>query len=98
MERPRRIPEKATPWDSDYLLPEEEFSVTLSEPGVYDFYCIPHEHAGMVGRIVVGEPPAQGWIDGAQEAGDLQPLPEVALAAFPSVEEIMRKGEIRRTS
>lgn len=97
MDRPRRIPEKATPWDSDYLLPDETFSVTLTEPGVYDFYCIPHEHAGMVGRIVVGEPPAQGWVDPANEAaGDLLPLPEAALKAFPAVEEILRQGSVRR--
>ena len=55
-DRPLRIPEAAEPWNSDYLLPNESFSVTLTAEGVYDFYCIPHEHAGMVGRIVVGRP------------------------------------------
>ena len=55
-ERPLRIPEGAEPWNSDYLLPNESFSVTLKVEGVYDFFCVPHEHAGMVGRIIVGQP------------------------------------------
>jgi len=91
-ERPLRIPERAEPWNSDYLLPEESFSVTLTVEGVYDFYCIPHEHAGMVGRIIVGNagsPPPDG--------STAQALPEIALQAFPSIDEIMRKGIVRRT-
>ena len=91
-DRSRRIPLDAQPWDSGYLLPDESFSVTLTVPGVYDYYCIPHEMAGMVGRFVVGEPP-QHWVETASsDAG----LPEAALQAFPSVEEIMRKGVVRR--
>lgn len=31
----------------------ENFSVTLTEPGTYRYFCIPHEETGMVGRIVV---------------------------------------------
>ena len=88
--RPRRIPTAARPWDSDYLMPGEAFEVMLTEPGVYDFYCVPHEHAGMVGRIVVGAVPPdwRGW-----PAGD---LPQVALAAFPSAETIAAQGSVRR--
>lgn len=96
LDRPRRMPAKAKPWDSDYLLPDETFSMTLHEEGVYDYYCVPHEHAGMVGRIIVGEPKADGWMDARQD-GDFEPVPEVALSAFPSVEKIMRDGIVRRT-
>ena len=32
------------------------FTVT----GVYDYFCIPHEEAGMVGRIIVGSPTSAG--------------------------------------
>ena len=32
--------------------------MTFTVEGVYDYYCVPHEHAGMVGRIVVGTPAA----------------------------------------
>ena len=83
-----RIPEAAEPWNSDYLLPDQSFSIVLSVPGVYDYYCVPHEHAGMVGRIVVSdgsqpisEPPAGG-------------APEEAEKVFPSVEDIVRAGRV----
>jgi len=56
--KPLRIPRGAAPWDSGYLMPGESYEVTLTTPGVYDYYCVPHEFAGMVGRIVVGEPDA----------------------------------------
>lgn len=91
-DKPRRIPSAAQPWNSDYLLPEEDFSVTLTEPGVYDYFCIPHEQAGMVGRIVVGTPQPGDWRGAPQaDAG----VPEAALRAFPSVEEIMAKGIVK---
>jgi plastocyanin len=89
--RPLRIPEAALPWNSDYLMPGESFAVELTEPGVYDYFCVPHEHAGMVGRIVVGDPaPGQG----ERPAGD---LPEAALGAFPPVDAILRSGRIGRS-
>lgn len=91
-ERPLRIPEGAEPWNSDYLLPDESFSVTLTVEGVYDFFCVPHEHAGMVGRIIVGRPSGQH----PAEAVGGQPTPEIALRALPSVDEIMRRGVIKR--
>jgi len=91
-DRPRRIPEDAQPWDSDYLLPGDSFSVTLTVAGVYDYYCVPHEMAGMVGRIVVGAPPP-GWMETNSSDGG---LPDAALQAFPPVEDIMMKGVVRR--
>ena len=91
-ERPLRMPKAAKSWDSDYLLPNESFSVTFTEQGVYDYFCIPHEHAGMVGRIIVGEPEMHGWTELVGTNGD---LPEVALKAFPMVEDIMTKGIVR---
>ncbi|WP_201861373.1 plastocyanin/azurin family copper-binding protein [Microvirga soli] len=96
-ERPQRIPEGAEPWDSDYLLPNESFSVTLTVEGVYDFYCVPHEHAGMVGRIIVGQPGRSPAASVSAQAAGGEPLPEIALQAFPSIDEIMRRGVVRRT-
>ena len=32
----------------------ESFEHTFTAEGVYHYYCIPHEGAGMVGAIVVG--------------------------------------------
>lgn len=91
MERPRRIPDGAEPWDSGFLLPGESFEVTLTQPGVYDFYCLPHEHAGMVGRIVVGRPGDAGWQDRTEAPSD---LPEAALTGFPPVAEIIARGRV----
>ncbi|CAG0949043.1 plastocyanin [Rhizobiaceae bacterium] len=90
-DRPQRIPEGATPWDSGFLLPGEAFEVRLTVPGVYDYYCIPHEHAAMVGRIVVGRPGDHGWLGAAVGAGD---LPDVALIGFPAVEAILGAGRV----
>ena len=93
-DRPRRIPNGAKSWNSDYLLPEESFSVTFKQPGVYDYFCVPHEHAGMVGRIVVGSPQPPGWV---MAGGSTQGMPQEALLAFPSIEDIMQNGSVRRT-
>lgn len=90
-DRARRIPALATPWDSDFLLPDESFEVTLTVPGVYDYYCIPHEMAGMVGRIVVGQPGDAGWEGPSADTDDISPE---ALAALPSVDDILAQGRI----
>lgn len=96
-----RIPQSAQPWDSDILLtqaprPGSSFEHVFAVPGVYDYFCKPHEMNGMVGRIVVGDPgdgpatkpfgyaPSERW----------QPVPEAARKAFPSVDEIMREGTV----
>jgi plastocyanin len=47
-----RIPRGA----SSEVLPGEDFEVTLAAEGVYDCVCAPHEHAGMVGRLIVVQP------------------------------------------
>ena len=65
----------------------------LTAEGVYDYYCVPHEDAGMVGRIFVGDPDADTWMRDPGVGGD---LPDVALNAFPTVAEIMGKGIVRR--
>lgn len=94
-----RLPEEAEPWDSDYLLPDETFSVTLTREGVYDYFCIPHEMAGMVGRIVVAQPGGAGaQKPDPQAPGAGEPrLPEAAERGFPSVGEIIRAGVVHRT-
>src|SRR5829696_8926632 len=77
-DRPLRIPRGAEPWTSDYLLPTETFSVTLTVEGVYDYFCIPHEHAGMVGRIVVarsGDEPIAGRRRNPAHSGDRAACP-----------------------
>ncbi|MCW2240075.1 plastocyanin/azurin family copper-binding protein [Azospirillum canadense] len=82
-----RIPNGAAPWNSDYLLPDQSFDLRLTTFGVYDYFCIPHEEAGMVGRIVVG-PLDRGPSD--------RDWPETARGQLPTPEEIVRRKVIRR--
>nr|WP_165196446.1 plastocyanin/azurin family copper-binding protein [Pseudohalocynthiibacter aestuariivivens] len=90
-DRARRIPKAAAPWDSGFLLPDESFEVTLTVPGVYDYYCIPHEMAAMVGRIVVGQPGDPGWQFPNPDTDDIAPE---ALTALPTVETILTYGRV----
>jgi plastocyanin len=91
-----RIPEGAEPWDSGFLInPGSHFEVTLTVPGVYDYFCAPHEAAGMVGRLVVGRPAGPGtlpfdYFKGQPGTEAWKPVPRPAQAAFPSVDAIMR--------
>lgn len=39
--------------DRGVLGADEEFTHEFTMPGTYDYYCIPHENAGMLGKIVV---------------------------------------------
>jgi len=93
--RSRRVPMHANPLSSDYLLPDGDFTVMLSEPGVYDYYCRPHEHAGMVGRIVVGDLRAKDWWQTSLLKSDPN-LPKAAMDVFPSIAEIVKKRFVRR--
>ena len=47
------IPEGAEPFRSQI---DEDFTVTLTEPGLYGIKCSPHFSMGMVMLIEVGEP------------------------------------------
>jgi plastocyanin len=97
---PLRIPERATPWDSGFLVnPGNHFDVTLTEPGVYDYYCMPHEGAGMVGRIVVGSSPGLSarpfdYWEGQPGTESWHHVPAVARAAFPSVAQIVAEHRV----
>jgi len=55
-DRSPRIPEGATPFDSGILPAGESFEHTFETPGVYNYFCRPHEGLGMVGLVVVGQP------------------------------------------
>lgn len=96
-----RIPDAAQPWNSGVLLGQypaqgSTFTHTFTVPGVYDYFCEPHEAAGMVGRIVVGAPgdgpgtrpfgyaPAKHW----------RAVPEAARKVFPAVALIMQRGAV----
>ncbi len=96
-----RIPEKAEPWDSGYLVnPGDSFEIALTEPGVYDYYCAPHEAAGMVGRLIVGEPTGPGsrpfdWFKDDSAKRHWKSVPDAARATFPDIDEIMKNRVVR---
>jgi plastocyanin len=94
-----RIPRAAAPWSSDVLQPGEHFDLTLTVPGVYDYFCAPHELGGMVGRVIVGVASGPGslpfdWYKGRAEAKNWLPVPPTARAVFPAVAEIVRRNTI----
>jgi len=101
-DHPLRIPRRAEPWDSGYLVNAgDRFEVTLKEPGVYDYYCKPHEAAGMVGRIIVGEPTGPGsrpfdWFKDDPARNHWKSVPGAARDMFPAIDEIMTKRVVRR--
>lgn len=90
--RPRR---------AGFLLPKgAHFDVMLTVEGIYDYYCMPHEEAGMVGRIMVGEPAGPAlpfdYFKGKSAASNWKPVPLAAQKAFPSVQMIMKRTIVRR--
>lgn len=85
------IPEGATPWDSGYLMREgETFRHTFEVPGVYDYFCRPHEAAGMVGRLVVTAGASAG------PEPDTSMLPAAARAGLPPVRVIVAQKVVPR--
>ncbi|MGH7619017.1 MAG: plastocyanin/azurin family copper-binding protein, partial [Gemmatimonadaceae bacterium] len=95
-----RIPKGAVPWDSGVLVhPRDHFDVTLTVPGVYDYFCQPHEAAGMVGRIIVGKPVGPGaepfdyWVGRAGTETWVH-VPGAARKSFPSVSRILAERRI----
>ncbi len=98
-----RIPERAQPWNSGFLVqPGAHFEVTLTVEGVYDYLCVPHEIAGMVGRIVVGKPGGPGalpfnYFNGKPGTAGWKAVPSAAERAFPTVTAIMAQGIVRKS-
>jgi plastocyanin len=97
-----RIPEGANPWDSDFLMKKgATFDVTFTVEGVYDYFCLPHEDSGMVGRIVVGRPGGPGtlpfdYFKGKPDTAKWKPVPAAARKAFPSIAQIEKAKVVRR--
>lgn len=84
-DKPRRMPEAAEAWETALLDDEgATASHTFETAGVYDYYCAPHESAGMVGTVIVGEPDAheQPGLEAPQ-----QDLPDGARAELAELNE-----------
>jgi plastocyanin len=86
-DKPLRAPDDAEGWDSETLESGDTFEVTLDEPGVYDYFCRPHEGQGMVGSLLVGDN------DNPDQAG----LSEPEDVADGATEEIGRLNRAART-
>ena len=98
-----RIPEGAEPWDSGFLVnPGDHFEVSLTVPGVYDFFCTPHEPVGMVGRIIVMQATGPGaepfdYFTSKPMAKDWLSVPDAARTVFPTVAQIVKEHVVHRT-
>ena len=56
-DRPLRQPDGTSAWDSGVKTESgETFKHTFETPGVYQYYCSPHEDGGMMGAVIVGDP------------------------------------------
>ena len=103
-----RIPASAKPWDSGVLLADDPkraaaFEHVFTVPGVYDYYCTPHEGAGMVGRIVVGTSSGPGgepfdyFVDKPGTDG-WRVVPDAARVAFPSIARILAERRVHASN
>ena len=54
----------------------ETYEYTFETEGEYGYFCIPHEQAGMVGTVIVGE---GGGGDGASDGGPSVTIPDRAI-------------------
>ncbi|WP_440999278.1 cupredoxin domain-containing protein [Fodinibius sp. SL11] len=52
--RPKRIPDLAKPFDSGLMEQGDQWFLNIKEEGVYDYFCLPHEKMGHVGRVIAG--------------------------------------------
>jgi plastocyanin len=43
-------------FDSDAIIPNQDYSLTFNDPGEFDYYCI--YHPTMVGKVIVNGPDA----------------------------------------
>jgi len=47
------VPRGVKVWNSGFVAGGGVYARTLRTPGVYRYFCIPHEGAGMIGTIIV---------------------------------------------
>jgi len=64
-----RVPEGVEPFSSPVVPIGGVWEYTFNVPGVYDYWCAPHEQYGMAGRLVVGFPQPGPAMEPAQDFG-----------------------------
>ena len=93
-----RLPTNAEPWDSGILTqPGQTYEHRFRIPGLYDYYCTPHELAGMVGRILVlpEDDPGRDLREPDPAADGRRPPSKAARSAFPPIDLVLRQGIVR---
>jgi len=48
-----QLPENAAPFNSGNIAPEGVYKHTFTTPGLYRYFCIPHEATNMVAEVLV---------------------------------------------
>ncbi|MCP9290112.1 cupredoxin domain-containing protein [Gracilimonas sediminicola] len=76
--RPLRMPESISSFDSGMLNEGDVWFLEITKEGIYDYFCLPHERLGHVGRIVAGDNAASGEYDDSV-------IPEAAAQTFQSL-------------
>ncbi|MFB6219604.1 MAG: plastocyanin/azurin family copper-binding protein [Halobacteriaceae archaeon] len=84
-DRPLRIPDGADAFDSGVLGAGETYEHTFETPGVYNYFCIPHESLGMVGLVVV---------DGPQGGPGTNPPTEVSGKAGSALKRLLETAGV----
>ena len=60
-DEPQLVPDGGAAWDSGVLSEQDAtFDHAFETEGVYHYYCTPHETAGMIGSVIVGQPAPDG--------------------------------------
>ena len=77
----------------------DNYEVAMTVEGIYDYYCKPHEAAGMVGRIIAIEEVSvrkDAFVPYPDEPENprWRKIPQAALHQFPSPKEILESGRI----
>lgn len=91
-----RIPEDAEGFEGD-VISEGSYEQTFEVEGTYDYYCMPHQSMGMVGRFVVGEAggPAEGSMP---EHGDVPESSTIVDEGSVSYEAFTSDGDGTETA
>ncbi|KAB1193157.1 hypothetical protein GJR96_06745 [Haloferax sp. MBLA0076] len=59
--RPQLTPDGTASWNSEIITEGGvTFEKTFEMPGVYHYFCLPHEFVGMIGSVIVGTPDPEG--------------------------------------
>lgn len=98
---PHLIPTDARGWNSGpFGAKKDPFTHTFETPGVFVYYCMPHQDFGMAGILVVGDtgPEDPGWSPGMTEpVEEREPLSPQMTNKISMLRKMVRKRYQNRT-